>query len=147
MNNIPKKSAGFLDDIHKGVTLKKADDRKVEVPSNLNKKPMSFLDEISKGVKLNKPNERKVEVPSNIKQKPMSFLDEISKGVKLKKQELNADPFDSKNVENNFKQPAEELNTQNINKSLMGAIQMRGFQLNKNNVSDDESEGSDSWSD
>ena len=71
---------------------------------------------------------------------------EIEKGVVLKKQQPISSSLPEEKTENKFSKPA-EINNDNINKSLLSAIQMRGFQLNKNNVNDDESEGSDSWSD
>lgn len=74
----------------------------------------------------------------------MSFLEEISKGVQLKKTTPVGKPEEK--VETKFNKPA-EITKENIDKSLLIAIQMRGHQLNKNNVDDDESDGSDSWSD
>lgn len=138
---------GFLDEIQKGVTLKKTDTDDNEKPNtNLPKKPMSFLDEIQQGVKLKKAEERDVK-QNVLPKKPMTFLDEIKQGVTLKKSVLNPPSFqpEEKN-ESKFKKPV-EITSQNVNKVLMNAIQMRGYQLNKNNVDDDESEGSDSWSD
>ncbi len=108
---------------------------------------MSFLEEISKGVVLKKTEDRdKEQKPNNLPKKPMSFLEEISKGVVLKKQQPISSSLPEEKTENKFSKPA-EINNDNINKCLLSAIQMRGFQLNKNNVNDDESEGSDSWSD
>ena len=139
IDDLPQRPSGFLGDIQKGVPLKKAGETDLK-PSNLPKKPMSFLDEIAKGVPLKKSGESD-QKSSNLPKKPMTFLEEISKGVTLKKQHKPEEK-----LETIFNKPA-EVTTENVNKCLMNAIQMRGFQLNKNNVNDDESEGSDSWSD
>lgn len=116
---------------------------------DLPKRPLGFLDEIQKGVQLKKNDtteEENIKKPINLPKKPMTFLEEISKGVTLKKLQPNPTTKPEEKVENKFNKPAEVTN-ENINKCLLSAIQMRGFQLNKNNVNDDESEGSDSWSD
>ena len=95
---------------------------------------------------LKKPEERK-QISNNLPKKPMTFLEEILKGINLKKQNFYQSSIKpEEKIETKFNKPAEVIN-QNVNNCLLSAIKIRGNQLNKNNVSEDDSDGSDSWSD